>query len=61
MTKAEKIEWLKNATDEEVINQLYWAVSAMSIGSIQMQVEGQEDFELSKAEALKRMKQEETI
>ena len=55
MTREEKINWLINATNEEVINQLKWSVIAMSNGSIEQQIEGQEDYDLATAEILKRM------
>lgn len=57
MTREEKIAWLENATNEQVVNQLRWAVTAMTHGeSIQTRIEGQEDYELVQAEILKRMK-----
>lgn len=55
-TREEKINWLVNATNEEVINQFKWSVIAMSNGSIEQQIEGQEDYDLVTAEILKRMK-----
>lgn len=55
MTREEKINWLTNATNEQVINQLKWSVIAMSNGSIEQQIEGQEDYDLVTAEILKRM------
>lgn len=57
MTREEKIAWLENATNEQVVNQFRWAVTAMTHGeSIQTRIEGQEDYELVQAEILKRMK-----
>lgn len=56
MTRQEKIAWLANASNEEVVNQLRWAVTAMTNGSQAFQIEGQENFELAQAEILRRMK-----
>lgn len=55
MTREEKINWLVNATNEQIINQFKWSVIAMSKGSIEQQIEGQEDYDLVTAEILKRM------
>lgn len=57
MTREQKIEWLKNASNEEVINQMKWAVTFMAKAeSIAMQIESQEDYELVTAELKRRMK-----
>lgn len=56
MTKEQKIEWLRNASNEEVINQMRWAVTAMTKAeSIEMQIEAQEDYELVIGELKSRM------
>lgn len=56
MTREQKIEWLTNASNEEVINQMRWAVTGMTTASsIEMQVESQEDYELVVAELTKRL------
>lgn len=56
MTKEEKINWLENASNEELINQLRWSVLAMSNGDhISTRIEGQEDYDLVTAELLKRL------
>ena len=38
MTREERIEWLKNATNEEVVNQLRWAVAGIYSDMIELQV-----------------------
>ena len=56
MTREEKIEWLRKANNEEVINQLRWAVMNMTEGRcIETRIKGQEDYELVQAELLKRL------
>lgn len=55
MTREQKIEWLSKATNEEVVEQMFWAVSAMSTGNIETRVQANEDYSLVKAELLKRM------
>ena len=56
MTREQKINWLENATNEEVVNQMKWAVIAMTKAeSIAKQIEAQEDYELAQAELLKRL------
>lgn len=56
MTREQKIEWLRNASNEEVINQMRWAVTAMTKAeSIEMQIEAQEDYELVIGELKSRM------
>ncbi len=55
MTREEKIEWLANATAEQVVDQMFWAVSAMSTGNIETRVQANEDYSLVKAELLKRL------
>ena len=56
MTREERIEWLKNATNEEVVNQLRWAVAGIYSDMIELQARWNEDYELITAELLKRMK-----
>lgn len=55
MTREQKIEWLANASNEAVLNQMRWAVLKMNKGGIEEQVEGQEDYELVMAELKKRL------
>lgn len=55
MTREQKIEWLNKATNEEVINQLEWAVKMIASDSIALQVQGNEDLVFIKAELLRRM------
>lgn len=56
MKKEEKIIWLENASNEELINQFRWSVLAMSNGNnISARIEGQEDYDLVTAELLKRL------
>lgn len=55
MTREEKIEWLANATAEQVVDQMFWAVSAMSNGNIETRVQANEDYSLVKAELMKRL------
>lgn len=55
MTKEEKINWLRNATNEQVLDQLLSAQARLSYSGIDEQVEAQEDVELSREEILGRM------
>lgn len=56
MTRAEREEWLRNATNEEVIKQLRVAVSFMMNGKTEYTQElGAENYELAEAEILRRM------
>lgn len=56
MTREQKIEWLAAASNDEVLNQMKWAVIAMTkADSIAMQVEGQEDYNLVVAELKRRL------
>lgn len=55
LTREEKIEWIKTATNEELVDQLYWAHSMMRSEFIDQQVSGQESKELLEAEILRRM------
>ena len=55
MTKEQKIEWLANATNEQVIEQLRWAVHSMDSDNIKVQIMGSEDYEVVKAELMKRL------
>lgn len=58
MTKEQKMEWLANATNEEVIGQFIRSakdeVNALRKG-IAEQIEAYEDVKLCQAELLKRM------
>ena len=56
MTREEKIEWLAQASNEEVINQMRWTVTAMvSSTSLELQIQANEDYELVTAELRKRL------
>ena len=56
MTKEQKIEWLERAGDEELIEQLRRSAVVMAKdGSIAFQIEAHEDYELVKAELMKRL------
>ncbi len=55
MTREEKIKWLENATNEEVINQFKWTVTALTIGSLDQRIEAEEDYDLVTKEILNRM------
>lgn len=56
MTKEQKIEWLKNASNSAVIDQMRWAVLRMTSGDhIATRIEGQEDYELVTAELKRRL------
>lgn len=56
MTREEKIAWLEAASNDEVLNQMKWSVIAMTkADSIAMQIEGQEDYELTLAELKRRL------
>lgn len=56
MTRKQKIEWLAKASHKQVIEQLRWAVDEMHSENIDLQMAGQEDYELITAEMLRRMK-----
>ena len=56
MTKEEKIVWLENANNVELINMLSWSVLEMSKGDhVSTRIEGQENYDLITAELLKRL------
>ena len=56
MTREEKITWLANASNDEVLEQMRWAVIAMTkADSISMQIEGREDYALVTAELKRRL------
>jgi hypothetical protein len=56
MTKEEKITWLVNASNDEVLEQMKWSVIAMTkADSIAMRIEGQEDYDLVLAELKRRL------
>lgn len=58
MTKKEKVDWLTNTTNEQVVDHLKWVVIRMTNqnNNIGEQIEAQEDYNLAVAEILKRMK-----
>lgn len=55
MMREQKIEWLAKATDEEVVEQLRWAVHFMDSDNIGMRIDGNESYALVKAELMKRL------
>lgn len=55
MTKEQKIELLTNATDEEILEQFETSVKWLGKGTIEEQVERQEDYKLVKNELRKRL------
>lgn len=55
MTREEKINWLENATDEEILTQFETSIKWLGKGTIAEQVERQEDYKLVKNELRKRM------
>lgn len=58
MTREEKIAWLETASNDEVIEQMRWAVIAMTkADSIPMQIEAREDYALVTAELKRRLDQ----
>lgn len=55
MTKEQKIKWLKDATNDQVIDQFRWTVIKLSNGTIAEKVEANEDYELVVSELKWRM------
>lgn len=55
MTREQKIAWLENATNEELVKQICWVTLRTKCDSISVVIEAQEDLTLVKAEMLKRM------
>lgn len=56
MTKEEKLNWLANASNDEILEQMRWAVIAMTkADSIPMQIESREDYTLVTAELKRRL------
>ena len=57
MTNEEKITWLENANNDELLNQYKWSVIRMhdSNSTIAEQYEANIDFELALAELKKRL------
>lgn len=57
MTKEEKILWLRNASNEDVLKQLCSSmrVISSSSSSIADQIEAEEDYQLAMKESLSRM------
>ena len=57
MTREAKIDWLRNASNEELIGQMKSTVVAISHSgnTIEQQINLQEDYELVTAEMLRRM------
>ena len=54
-TREQKIEWLNKASNEDVVEQLKWAVLATTRENLEIQINGQENYELIKAELMKRL------
>ena len=55
MTKQEKIKWLENASNDELLNQYKWTCYRIGKGEISEQVDTEESFELALAELKKRL------
>lgn len=56
MTREEKIAWLETASNDDVLEQIRWAVISMTkADSIPMQIEGREDYALVTAELKRRL------
>lgn len=55
MTREEKIEWVKSASNEELVDQLKWAVMSISSKILSTQIRGQEDYHIISAEILRRL------
>jgi len=60
MTKEEKINWLRKATNEELLLQYEFSVRTLGNDSIAAQIEAQEDVELAREEILRRILQPES-
>ena len=56
MTQEQKIEWLKTLTDEQVIEQLSWAVAEIRMENRELQAMGSDHYGLVTDEILRRMK-----
>ena len=55
MTKDQKLEWLANATPEQLVNQLSSMASIMATSDLATRINTEEDFQLTRAEILKRL------
>ncbi len=55
MTLEQKTEWLRNASAEDLIEQLRGTVVAMMSDHIPTVIEANEDYRLTKAELIRRM------
>lgn len=55
MTKEEKINWLRNATTEELLQQFESSVRSTGSITIAAQIEAQEDLRLVKDELRRRL------
>ena len=57
MTREQKVEWLSEASNDDIINQMYHTVIRMSwTDSLKEQIEAQEDYDLAVKELKKRLK-----
>ena len=52
----EKIAWLQSADSEQLVNQFYSAIVRLTKSSLSEQIEAQEDYDIIKAELLKRLR-----
>ena len=55
MTKEQKLEWVAKCTNEELVEQLRWTVLRGQSNSIAERIDANEDYELVKAELMKRL------
>ena len=55
MTSTEKREAVRTFTNEELLGQLDWIVSALEVGSIETKMEARENLGIVKAELIKRL------
>ena len=55
MTEQEKITWLENATTEQLLDQVEWVICYRSNDNLALQIEGEDNWALVKAELMKRL------
>ena len=57
MTQEEKRAWLESATNEELLDEYFWAISATNSEDLAEKIEGGRRCRMAKAELLKRLAQ----
>jgi len=55
MTQEQKVDWLANASAEELVKQAEWTIAYRNSDNIALRIEGNRDWELVKGELLKRL------